>query len=59
MNKSYGAKHKKGKKKRARRYRQEDNLWLWENKHLIKKIEHALKSIESRKGTVKKKLKTR
>ena len=50
-------KKKDPNKKKRRRYRQEDNLWLWENRHLLGKIESGLKNIELNKGTVIKKKK--
>ena len=50
-------KKKNGKQNKDKKYRQEDNLWLWENKHILGKIEEGLKSVEQNKGTVTKKLK--
>jgi hypothetical protein len=57
LNKSLMNKKKDPNKKRRRRYRQEDNLWLWENRHLMARIEDGLKSLEANKGTVAKKKK--
>jgi hypothetical protein len=55
LNKSLMLKKKDPNKKRRRRYRQEDNLWLWENKHLLGRIEDGLKTLELNKGTAAKK----